>query len=81
LTGLAFLTLPTPTDSFSDLYVGAAVEVVLAAGGAVEEVAQLGRGDLGNLADLPLFAGVVQVGGSAGESCNRLVGLDRDHGQ
>ena len=75
------MTLPTTADSFRDLDVGAAVEVVLAAGGAVQEVAQLGRGDLGNLANLPLFAGVVQVGGSAGESCNSLVGLDRDHGQ
>ena len=81
LTGLAFLTLPTTPDSLRDLDVGAAVEVVLAAGGAVQEVSQLGRGDLCNLANLPLLTSVVQVGGSASESCNRLIGLHRDHGQ
>ena len=81
LTRLALLTLPTSTNSFRDLDVGAAVEVVLAAGGAVEEVAQLGRWDLGNLANLPLFAGVVQVGSGACKSCNRLIRLNRDHCQ
>ena len=73
LTRLAFLTLPTPADSFRDLDVGAAVKVVLTTGGAVEEVSQLGWGDLGNLANLPLLAGVVQVGSSTCESCNRLI--------
>ena len=38
LTGLAFLTLPTAPNSFCDLDMGPAVEVVLAAGGAIEEV-------------------------------------------
>lgn len=81
LTGLAFLTLPTAPDSFRDLDVGAAVEVMLAAGGAIQEVSQLGWGDLGDLANLPLLSSVVQVGGSACESRNRLIGLNRDHSQ
>ena len=54
LTRLALLTLPAAPDLLRDLDVVAAVEVVLAARGAVQEVAQLAGAQLGHLPYLPL---------------------------
>ena len=49
LAGFAFLTLPAAPDALRDLDVVPGVEIVLAAGGAVQQVTQLGGGQLGNL--------------------------------
>ena len=56
LTRLTLLTLPAASDPLRDLDVVAAVEIVLAAGGAVEKVAQLAGAQLGYLPYLPLVA-------------------------
>ena len=63
LTCLAFLTLPTSPDSFRDFDVSAAVEVVLAAGGAVEQVLVLLNFELLHFAELPRLAVVVVISG------------------
>ena len=56
--------------------------ILLAEGGAVEQVAQLGRGQFRHLANLPLLVpGVVAVGGGGGNVGHLVVGLHADHGQ
>ena len=49
LAGFALLTLPAAPNALGDLDVGPGVEVVLAARRAVQQVLQLGRGNLRNL--------------------------------
>ena len=49
LAGFAFLTLPSSSDALRDLDMVSRVEIVLAAGGAVQQVTQLTGGQLGNL--------------------------------
>ena len=49
LAAFALLTLPASPDPLRDLDVVTGVEVVLATGGAVQQVFQLARRDLGNL--------------------------------
>lgn len=49
LATFALLTLPAAPDALGDLDVVTGVEVVLAARGAVQQVTQLARRQLGNL--------------------------------
>ena len=49
LAALALLTLPSAPDALRDLDVIPGVEVVLATRGAVQQVTQLARAQLGNL--------------------------------
>ena len=81
LTGFALLALPAAADPLRDLDVVPAVEVVLAARGAVQQVAQLGRRQLCHLADLPLVAGVVEVGRGGRDLGHLVVAVHPDHGQ
>lgn len=59
LTTLALLALPAASDSFGDLDMGPGVEIVLATGGTVEQIAQLGWRDFGHFPNLPLVTSVV----------------------
>ena len=54
LAALALLTLPAAPDALSDLDVVPGVEVVLATRGAVQQVTQLARAQLGNLEKIPI---------------------------
>ena len=54
LAALALLTLPSAPDALSDLDVVPGVEVVLATRGAVQQVTQLARAQLGNLEKIPI---------------------------
>ena len=65
LAALALLTLPAAPDALGDLDVVPGVEVVLATRGAVQQVTQLARAQLGNLEKNPNQY-IVQVRGSIG---------------
>ena len=57
------MTLPSSSDALSDLDMVPRVEIVLAAGGAVEQVLVLLHFELLNFAKLPRLAVVVVIGG------------------